>query len=144
MQELETMAVYAAQNRLQGPSRQRNSLLKPLDIILEELDRCPEPDNPNEIALVRAGTKRMIFDYLDRIADTDYKPGRTKQEKINHYVDLFFDEVLGKAHGGKVNKLLDRERLLRSAYLFYFSEALPHAVKTPVSVGYSTTNDASN
>jgi len=144
MQELETLAVYAAQNRIQGISRQRNSLLKPLDIILEELDRCPEPDNPNEIELVKAGTKRMIFDHLERIADANYKPGRTKQEKINHYVNLFFDEVLNKAHQGNVNKLLNRERLLRSAYLFYFSEALPYTAKTPVHVGDSTTNNPDN
>lgn len=144
MQELQVMAVYAAQNRIQGASRNRNSLLKPLDIILEELDRCPEPDNLNEIALVKAGTKRMIFDHLERIADADYKPGRTKQEKINHYVDLFFDEVLDKAHQGKVNKLLDRERLLRSAYLFYFSEALPHTPKAPVAGSGPTTDDATN
>ncbi len=131
------MAVYAAQNRIQGTSRQRNSLLKPLDIILEELDRCPEPDNLNEIELIKAGTKRMIFDHLERIADADYKPGRTKQEKINHYVDLFFEEVLKKAHQGNVNKLLNRERLLRSAYLFYFSEALPTRPKTTANIGRS-------
>ncbi len=144
MQELQAMAVYAAQNRIQGVSRNRNSLLKPLDIILEELDRCPEPDNLNEIALVKAGTKRMIFDHLERIADADYKPGRTKQEKISHYVDLFFNDVLGKAHHGKVNKLLDRARLLRSAYLFYFSEALPYMPKSPIAGSGSTTDDATN
>jgi len=144
LQELQTMAVYAAQNRIQGASRNRNSLLKPLDIILEELDRCPEPENSNEIELVKAATKRMIFDYLDRIADADYKPGRTKQEKINHYVNLFFDDVLDKAHHGKVNKLLDRERVLRSAYLFYFSEALPYTPKTLTNGNDPTTNNSGN
>jgi hypothetical protein len=141
MQELEALAVYAAQNHLRGTSIQRNSLLKPLDIILEELDRCPEPDNLNELDLVRAGIKRFIFDHLDRIADARYKPGRKKQEQINHYVDLFFDEVLARAHHGNVNKLLNRERLIRSAYLFYFSEALPQSTKTLIGVDAPITDN---
>ncbi len=125
MQELRAMAVYAAENRIRGNTFKRNSLLKPLDIILSELDRCPAPDNLNELALIRAGTKEMIFDHLERIAQPGYKVGRTKQEKVSHYVDLFFDEVLKKAHHNNVNRLLGRERLIRSAYLFYLREALP-------------------
>jgi CRISPR-associated protein Csc3 len=129
MQELKAMAVYAAENRIKGGTNKRNSLLKPLAIILDELDRCPAPDNPNELELIRAGAKEMIFDHLERIADAEYKPGRTKQEKISHYVDLFFDEVLKKAHRNNVNRLLARERLIRSAYLFYFREAMPQKAK---------------
>lgn len=132
MQELKELATFAAQSHIQGTSLKRNSLLKPLDIILQELDRCPAPDNEGELELVKAGTKEMIFDFLDRIAKSEYKPGRTKREKVNNYVDLFFDGVLFKAHDRKVNKLLSRERLIRSAYLFYFREAIPQ--KTVVSV----------
>jgi len=134
MQELRTMAVYAAENRIRGTTFKRNSLLKPLDIILSELDRCPSPDNPNELALICAGTKEMIFDHLERIAQTGYKVGRTKQEKVSNYVDLFFDEVLKKAHHNNVNRLLGRERLIRSAYLFYLREALPRKVAESVAI----------
>src|SRR2546428_9215342 len=142
MQELQELATYAAQNTIRGTSYKRNSLLKPLDIIMQELDLCPTPDNPNELELIRAGTKELIFDHLDRIAKTEYKPGRTKRDKVNHYVDLFFDEVLFKAHHGKVNKLLGRERLIRSAYLFYVREALPQPVK--VAAGNADTEDEEN
>ncbi len=139
MQELKVLASYAAQNNIRGTSFKRNSLLKPLDIIMQELDHCAAPDDMNELELIRAGTKEFIFDHLERIAKTDYKPGRTKREKVNHYVDLFFDEVLFKAHHGKVNKLLGRERLLRSAYLFYVREALPQSAK--VAVGNAGVED---
>lgn len=135
MQELKEVATFAAQNHIQGISFKRNSLLKPLDIILQELDRCPAPDNINELELVKAGTKEMIFDFLDRIAKGDYKPGRGKREKVNYYVDLFFDGVLFKAHHGKVNRLLNRERLIRSAYLFYFREAMPQKTAVGVVIG---------
>jgi hypothetical protein len=135
MQELKELATYAAQNNIRGSTFKRNSLLKPLDIILQELDRCPAPDNANELELVRAGTKGLIFDHLERIADSEYKPGRTKRDKVSHYVDLFFDGVLDKAHHGKVNRLLNRERLIRSAYLFYVREAIPVKSKVGVPAG---------
>ena len=142
MQELKALATYAAQNTIKGTTFKRNSLLKPLDIILQELDHCSAPDDMNELELIRAGTKEFIFDHLERIAKTEYKPGRTKRDKVNHYVDLFFDEVLFKAHHGKVNKLLGRERLIRSAYLFYVREALPQPVK--VAAGSAGTEDEEN
>lgn len=141
MQELKELATYAAQNSIRGSTFKRNSLLKPLDIILQELDRCPAPDNANELELVRAGTKGLIFDHLERIADSEYKPGRTKRDKVNHYVDLFFDGVLDKAHHGKVNRLLNRERLIRSAYLFYVREAIPVKSKVGVAAGATGAED---
>lgn len=140
MQELRAMAVYAAENRIRGNTFKRNSLLKPLDIILSELDRCPSPDNINELELIRAGTKEMIFDHLERIAQSDYKPGRTKQDKVGRYVDLFFDEVLLRAHHNNVNRLLSRERLIRSAYLFYLREALPRKATENVTIDAAASN----
>lgn len=120
---LQELAVFAAKNSIKGTSFKRNSLLKPLDIILQELDRCPNPDDKRELALIRAATKELIFAHLARIAKDGYKPGQTKQSKVNRYVDLFFDEVLEKAHRGKVNKLLSRENVLRAAYLFWTRQA---------------------
>src|SRR6266700_1796060 len=125
MQELKELATYAAQNNIRGSTFKRNSLLKPLDIILQELDRCPAPDNANELELVRAGTKGLIFDHLERIADAEYKPGRTKRDKVNHYVDLFFN----------------RERLIRSAYLFDVREAIPVKSKVGVAAGVAGAED---
>src|SRR6266571_2069874 len=130
MQELKELAEYAATNNIRGTSLKRNSLLKPLDIILQELDSCPNPDDPNELELVRTGTKGLIFEHLERIAGANYKPGRTKEGKVNHYVDLFFDGVLGKANHHKVNKLLGRERLIRSAYLVYYRQAFAEYLVT--------------
>jgi len=124
MQELKELAEYAVNSNIRGTSLKRNSILKPLDIILQELDRCPNPDDANELELVRTGSKGLIFEHLERIAGANYKPGRTKESKVNHYVDLFFDDVLGKANHGKVNRLLSRSRLIRSAYLVYYRQAL--------------------
>lgn len=113
MLELQKLAQYAAQHRIRGRSYKRNSLLKPLDFMLDELERCP-----NEVALARASSKGLIEDHVRRIARG------VPQNVIYEYVDLFFSGVLDQAHQGNANKLLQRERSLRSAYLVYMREAL--------------------
>src|SRR5437588_5412978 len=95
---LQQLAAYAAHSSIKGSSFKRNSLLKPLDIILQELDRCPHPDDPKELALIRAGTKELIFDHLERIAKGELNVVQTKQSKVDQYLDIFFDVVLEKQH----------------------------------------------
>jgi len=122
---LKQLAIYAAQNSIKGSSFKRNSLLKPLDIILQELEQCHNPDDvKGELATIQAATKELIFAYLERIARGDYAPGKTKQSKVNDYVDLFFKDVLKVDRPGNVNRLLAREKLIRAAYLFWVREAL--------------------
>jgi CRISPR-associated protein Csc3 len=153
MKQLKDLAQYAANNTIRGGSYRRNSLLKPLDIILQELEKCPNPEDEGELALVRDGTKDMIFEHLRRIAKAEYKPGRTKESKVYKYVDLFFDEVLLKAHGEGargVTRLLNREKLIRSAYLVYLREALAQKQADKLvggdtnAAGSDDNNDATN
>src|SRR5260370_16434449 len=115
---LQELTVFAAQNSIKGTSFKRNSLLKPLDIILQELDRCPNPDDNKELALIRAATKELIFDHLERIAKDEYKPGQTKHSKVNQYVDLFFNGGLEKSHHPNLNSLLHPHTLFPSPSLF--------------------------
>ncbi len=118
MKELKALAIHAAQKRIRGRSYKRNSLLKPLDIILAELDRCPNTQDENEIEFAKTSSKGLIAEHVKRIARGVYT------EDIYQYVDLFFNDVLDQAHHKNANKLLQRERSLRSAYLVYMREAL--------------------
>jgi hypothetical protein len=75
--------------------------------------------------MLRAGTKQLIFDHLERIAkDEEHAPGKTKMSKVEEYVDLFFDGVLGQLHDDDVNALLDREKFLRAAYLYWVRQTI--------------------
>jgi hypothetical protein len=123
---LQQLAVFAVQHAIRGSSFKRNSLLKPFDIILQELDCNPRPgDKQQEEPMLRAATKQLIFDHLERIArDEEHAPGKTKMSKVDQYVDLFFDGVLFQLHDGDVNALLDREKFLRAAYLYWVRQAL--------------------
>lgn len=133
MEPLKQMAILAANEHLKGRSFKRNSILKPLDIILENLEREPKEDVRD---LVRRASERDIFDHIDRITAAQYKPGLVKrehkQDQIRVYVDLFFDGILEKAHEGDVNRLLQRNKLLRSAYLIYYRDALSGPAKDQV------------
>ena len=118
MEELKDLATFAAQHRIRGRSYKRNSMLKPLGIMLDALDRCPDPTNKNELGLVIAGSKGLINEHIQRVAK------KVPQGAVYAYVDIFFDNVLEKAHHGNANALLEHERLLRSAYLVYMREEL--------------------
>ena len=108
MDALQELATFAASHRIRGRSYKRNSMLKPLDIILNELDRCPNPKDPAEIRLVRTGSKGLIYEHVQRVAKG------VREDAVYHYVDLFFDQVLEEAHHYNANKLLQREHLIRS------------------------------
>ena len=118
MDALQDLATFAASHRIRGRSYKRNSMLKPLDIILNELDRCPDPKNHDEIKLVRDGSKGLIYEHVQRVAKG------VREDAVYDYVDLFFDHVLKEAHHNNANKLLQRERLIRSAYRVYMRQAL--------------------
>lgn len=118
MQALQDLAIYAASHRIRGRSYKRNSMLKPLDIILNELDRCPNTRDPEEIKLICAGSKGLIYEHMQRVAK------QVREDAVYEYVEMFFTHVLEQAHHNDANKLLQRERLLRSAYLVYMRQAL--------------------
>lgn len=118
MKELKKLAIHAARYRIRGRSYKRNSLLKPLDIILAELEHCPDTRNENEIEFAKTSSKGLISEHVKRVARGVHT------EDIYQYVDIFFQDVLNQAHHENANKLLQRERSLRSAYIVYMREAL--------------------
>ncbi len=133
MEPLKQMAALAVEEHLKGRSFKRNSILKPLDIILENLEREPKEDVRD---LVRRASERNIFDHIDSVTEAQYRLGFVKRERkldqIRAYVDLFFDDILEKVHEGDVNRLLQRSKLLHSAYLTYYRYALPERAREQV------------
>ncbi|MCL4545361.1 MAG: hypothetical protein M1118_12315 [Chloroflexi bacterium] len=126
MDSLKQLAQHAWGHRIISSSLRRNSLLKPFDMILQQLEREPKPEAR---AWVRAALVEDIFGHLERIAPEGRKPGRTKHDAVTKYVDLFFDGVVDGAHHSDVNRLLARADLLRSAYLFYVRESIGDRVR---------------
>ena len=128
MKALQTLAEIAWRDRIIGRSLERNSLLKPFDMMLDGLEAKREAFG---LDTLRAQLVEDVFRHLEAIAADEYKPGRTKREKVKAYVDTFFDSVLGEAYHSNATKLLSDSKALRSAYLFYVREQIPIKEKEP-------------
>ena len=122
MQALHQLAETAWGERIRGRTRERNSLIKPFDMILDALKSKSDAFG---IDTLKAALVEDIFRHLEVIAAQEYKPGRPKREKVKTYVDLFFSGVLEGSYRSNITRLLTDEKGLRSAYLFYLREQIP-------------------
>lgn len=120
-EELQKLAEIAWSGGLRGRSLRKNSLMTPLDEILTKLNTRSEE---TDVELLRAATIEDIFEHMERISK-EYRPGRTKWEATEDFVNGFFDDVYQGVYKGNLRKLLADEKLLRSAYLFYVREQIP-------------------
>jgi len=66
MKKLQHLAIHTAQYRIRGRSYKRNSLLKTLDLVLTELDRCPDTQSQNELDFARTSSTRLILGVLTK------------------------------------------------------------------------------
>ncbi|MFZ2360051.1 MAG: type I-D CRISPR-associated protein Cas10d/Csc3 [Anaerolineae bacterium] len=124
--ELQRLAQIAWQNGLRGRSLEKSSLLFPLDDVLQKMAQM---GGAADVETLKAAAVQDIFDHLTRIADEQYKPGRKKWEAVKQFVDGWFDNVLGGVYGANPRKLLNDDKLLRSAFHFYVREQI--VAKTP-------------
>ncbi|MGC9399117.1 MAG: type I-D CRISPR-associated protein Cas10d/Csc3 [Anaerolineae bacterium] len=121
-QVLKRLAGIAWESGLRGRSLKKNALMAPLDEIFKKLSLQSEAA---DLELLRAAVTEDIFEHLQRIADAEYKPGKRKWQATQEFVNVFFDEVYKGVYGGKLQKLLADEKLIRSAYMFYIREEIP-------------------
>ena len=128
--ELRQLAALAWQSGLRGSSLKKSSLLFPVNEVFLKVRLLNEMVDRDTL---KAAAAQDIFDHLDRIADDRYKPGRKKQEAVKQFVDGWFDTVLEKIYGGNERKLLNDEKLIRSAYHFYIRDQIPRKEAEPES-----------
>ncbi|HYN87172.1 MAG TPA: hypothetical protein VER55_01520, partial [Ardenticatenaceae bacterium] len=119
---LQELAALAWRAGLRGRSLEKNSLMTPLDEVLRKLTHASDAfDEP----ALRAAIVEDIFEYLQRVAGERYRPGRTKFDACQGFVDTFFTGILQDVYGGNRRRLLADEKLLRSAFLFYIRQQIP-------------------
>ncbi len=124
---LQALAEIAWQKGLRGKSLKKNSLMTPIDEIFKKLNQRSQAF---DTAALKAVIINDIFEYLERIADEQYKPGKGKQKAITQFVDLFFAEVYEGIYQASLTKLLADEKMIRSAFLFYVRQQIPSKSKT--------------
>ncbi len=125
--ELKQLAALAWKYKLKGSTLKKNSLMFPVSEVFRKLR---ELDDIVDLETVKAATAQDIFDHIDRISEDRFKPGRTKHTAIKQFVEGWFEQVLDNIYGGNHRKLLNDEKLIRSAYHFYIREQIPDKSKT--------------
>ena len=121
--QLQRLAEIAWKSGLRGRSLEKSSLLYAVGEVFAKLNRAGGHVDRDAL---KAAANQDIFDHLFRIADDRYKPGKKKREAIKQFVDIWFDDVVEGVYGGNLRKLLADENLIRSAFLFYVREQIPH------------------
>ena len=126
---LQNLAEMAWSEGLRGRSLKKNSLIMPLDAVLKELGHH---NDEADIDVLQAAVTEDIFEHLERIADTNYRPGKKKWNATKAFVDSFFEDVYHQVYKGQLHKLLADEKMIRSAYMFYIREQIsPKQEETP-------------
>lgn len=110
----------AGKSYIKGKTFKRNSLLKPIDIIFDLLERKSEY---LDLETVFATATQQIFDHIKRISPDNKQPGETKYQKIEEFVATFKEDLLEDVYQGKINDLIADQKIIKSAYLFYYRKA---------------------
>lgn len=121
--QLKRLAEIAWKGGLRGRSLEKHSLMVPFS---ECLDQLSHHSKALDEEAIRASINMEIFEYLKRTAQEGYKPGARKRQAIKEFVDTFFDGLYGGVYERNKALFLNDERRLRSAYLFYLWEQIPH------------------
>jgi CRISPR-associated protein Csc3 len=119
--QLERLAEIAWRGSLRRPgSWKKNSLMTPLDEVLTKLQRMGPELNE---ATIRAAAAQDMLEHIQRIRETTgYKTGAATAEACREFVHVFFDDVYNDTYQGKLARLLNDEKILRSAFHFYISQ----------------------
>ncbi|MBX3052158.1 MAG: type I-D CRISPR-associated protein Cas10d/Csc3 [Caldilineaceae bacterium] len=120
IEAIEKLAQLAWDGNLKGKSLEKNSLMTPLD---ECFTKIQQKEAPIDDDTLRAATAQDIYEYLGRIRESGMV-GRATQVKVNAFVDAFFDDLLGRVYQNNRQRLLNDEKLIRSAFLFHVRELL--------------------
>jgi CRISPR-associated protein Csc3 len=120
-QHLQKLAEIAWQGGLRGKTLKKNSLMTPLDHIFQKLNQRSQAFDDEAL---KAVIIEDIFEYLDRIADEQYAPGRRKMTAATDFVETFFRDVYQHNYQSNRTRLLADEKLLRSAYMFYIRQQI--------------------
>jgi CRISPR-associated protein Csc3 len=121
--QLKRLAGIAWLNGLRGRSLEKHSLMVPFDECMNQLSHTSQAFETDEDA-IRATAITEIFEYLKRIAPEGYKPGAKKQQACEEFVDIFFTGLYRGVYQGSKPRLLNDERRLRAAFLFYLRKQI--------------------
>lgn len=113
---IKQMSKIAWDSKIKGKTLERNSLLQPINMIFDQIRK---ENQFLDLDLIKSATIQKIFDYLDRINESNYQVGQKKMDQVTQFVNIFFNDLLSNIYQKKINLILSDEKNLKAAYLFY-------------------------
>lgn len=117
---IQKLAQLAWEGNLKGQNLTKNSLMMPLEHCFEKVKMMQAPVDKETL---RAATVTDIYSYLERIRE-DGMVGAETQRKAKAFVDAFIDGLWGAQYANNHQRLLNDEKLIRSAFLFHIREII--------------------
>jgi hypothetical protein len=101
--------------------------MTPLDEVLTKLQHMGHELNE---ATIRAAATQDLYEHIGRIRESaGYKIGAATEQACQEFVQVFFDEVYNDTYQSKLARLLNHEKILRSAFHFYIRQQIPQRQK---------------
>ncbi|NJN68128.1 MAG: type I-D CRISPR-associated protein Cas10d/Csc3 [Chloroflexaceae bacterium] len=121
---LQQLAEIAWKGGLRGKTLKKNSLMAPMDEVLRKIGALGQELNDE---VLRAAAAQDLYEHLTRIHDIESK---RLHDACVKFVEAFFDGVFGEVYHGKLSRLLNHEKVLRSAFHFYIRQQIPRKAVT--------------
>ncbi|MBP8250769.1 MAG: type I-D CRISPR-associated protein Cas10d/Csc3 [Herpetosiphon sp.] len=117
---LRNLAGIARHGNLRGSSWKKSSMITALDEVLRKVTLISEELNDE---VIRAATIEDLFEHIKRTRNLrGYGAGKKLRDACEAFVQAFFDDIYYGVYGGKPARLLNHEKILRSAYHFYLQD----------------------
>lgn len=117
---IKEMAHIGWKAKIKGKTLVRSSLLMPINTIFDKLRRQQQI---LDFETLRAATISEVLTYLERTENPKYRRNKEKwretREKVEEFVNLFFNQILAGSYQNKLARLMTDEKDIKAAYLFY-------------------------
>lgn len=120
---LERLAEIAWKGGLRGKTLKKNSLMAPMDEVLRKIGILGQELNEE---VLRAAAAQDLYEHLTRVHDIESK---RLHDACVKFVEVFFDGVFGEVYHDKLARLLNHEKVLRSAFHFYIRQQIPRKAR---------------
>ncbi|WP_110515527.1 type I-D CRISPR-associated protein Cas10d/Csc3 [Herpetosiphon llansteffanensis] len=139
---LNRLAEIARQGNLRGSSWKKSSMLTALDEVLRKINLQSEELNP---AVLQAAAIEDMYQHIQRTRTlSGFKSGKKLLAACEAFVQIFFSDIYYGVYAGKPARLLNHEKVLRSAYHFYLQQhfrAKPLSAEEAQAEGLNDSNE---
>lgn len=136
---LNRLAEIARHGNLRGSSWKKSSMITAFDEVLRKVNLQSEELTP---AVLQAAAIEDMFQHIQRTRNLrGFSGGKKLRAACEEFVQVFFNDIYYGVYAGKPARLLNHEKVLRSAYHFYVQQHFRAKPLSPEEVQAEGLND---